>query len=52
MQELLGVLPRLEQQFEAMSHMMGTQARQWGAENQRAIDVLGARVTTVVESFD
>ncbi|WP_237079009.1 hypothetical protein [Myxococcus xanthus] len=52
MQELLGVLPRLEQQFEAMSQMMGTQARQWGAENQRAIEVLGARVTSVVESFD
>jgi|GEM_PF-6573686 len=52
MQELMGVLPRLEQQFEAMSLMMGTQARQWGAENQRAIDVLGERVASVVESFD
>ncbi|MFY2558297.1 hypothetical protein ACN469_11755 [Corallococcus terminator] len=52
MQELMGVLPRLEQQFEAMSQMMGTQARQWGEENQRAIDTLGTRIASVIESFD
>lgn len=52
MQEMLGVLPRLEQQFEGMSRMMGAQAREWGAENQRAIDTLGSRVSSLVESFD
>ncbi|MCY0997128.1 hypothetical protein OWM54_08220 [Myxococcus sp. MISCRS1] len=52
MQQLMGVLPRLEQQFETMARMMGTQAQQWGEENQRAIHVLNERVATVVESFD
>lgn len=52
MEELVGVLPRLERQFEAMSQAMGSQARQWGSENQRAIDVLGEKVSTLVGSFD
>ncbi|MCP3061108.1 hypothetical protein LXT21_20210 [Myxococcus sp. K38C18041901] len=52
MEQLMGVLPRLEQQFEAMARVMGTQAEQWGAENQRSIQVLSERVATVVDSFD
>ncbi len=52
MAELVGVLPRLERQFDAMSQTMGSNARQWGLENQRAIDALGEKVTALVGSFD
>jgi hypothetical protein len=52
MAELVGILPRLESQFEAMSKLLGENARQWGSENQRAIDMLAAKVTVLVESFD
>ncbi len=52
MAELVSVLPRLERQFDAMSQTMGSNARQWGVENQRAIDALGEKVTTLVGSFD
>ncbi|WP_224371202.1 hypothetical protein [Hyalangium versicolor] len=52
MEELVNVLPRLEHQFETMSQMMGSNARQWGSENQRTIDALGEKVSALVGSFD
>jgi archaellum component FlaC len=52
MADLVGVLPRLESQFEVMSKALGENARQWGTENQRAIDVLTDKVTVLLGSFD
>ncbi|MBN9686389.1 MULTISPECIES: hypothetical protein [unclassified Corallococcus] len=49
---LAAVLPQLEKQLEAMTQMLGSQARQWGSENQRAVEALGAKVSELVGSFD
>ncbi|WP_246357473.1 hypothetical protein [Pyxidicoccus fallax] len=52
MAELVGVLPRLENQFDLMSKALGENARQWGSENQRAIDMLTEKVSVLLGSFD
>ncbi|MBZ4374879.1 hypothetical protein [Corallococcus sp. AS-1-6] len=49
---LAAVLPQLEKQLDAMTQMLGSQARQWGSENQRAVEALGAKVSELVGSFD
>ncbi|AFE04995.1 hypothetical protein COCOR_03085 [Corallococcus coralloides DSM 2259] len=49
---LVEVLPRLEQQFEVMTQTLGSHARQWGSENQRAVEALGEKVSELVGSFD
>ncbi|WP_244226893.1 hypothetical protein [Corallococcus aberystwythensis] len=49
---LVEVLPRLEQQFEVMTQSLGSHARQWGSENQRAVEALGEKVSELVGSFD
>ncbi|WP_244224292.1 hypothetical protein [Corallococcus sicarius] len=49
---LVDVLPRLEKQFEVMTQALGNNARQWGSENQRAVEALGEKVSELVGSFD
>ncbi|WP_216617717.1 hypothetical protein [Corallococcus carmarthensis] len=49
---LVEVLPQLEKQLGAMTQMLGNQARQWGSENQRAVEALGEKVSELVGSFD
>jgi archaellum component FlaC len=46
------VLPNIERQFSAMSAAMGENAKQWGAENQRAVEQLAEKVSLLVGSFE
>ncbi|WP_163991060.1 hypothetical protein [Pyxidicoccus caerfyrddinensis] len=52
MEQLTAVFPRLESQFDSLSRSLGENARQWGSENQRAVDTLAEKVTSMVGSFD
>ncbi|WP_241758901.1 hypothetical protein [Pyxidicoccus parkwayensis] len=52
LEQLTAVFPRLESQFDSLSRSLGENARQWGSENQRAIDTLAEKVTSMVGSFD
>ncbi|MCY1019355.1 hypothetical protein [Pyxidicoccus sp. MSG2] len=52
LERLADVFPRLEEQFASLARTLGENARQWGSENQRAVDTLAERVTVLVESFD
>lgn len=49
---IVEVLPRLEKQFDLMTQSLGDHARQWGSENQRAVEALSEKVSELVGSFD
>jgi hypothetical protein len=50
--QLANVLPRLEEQFAAMSASIGRSADSWGQQNAQAVQGLSARVGELLSQFD